>query len=890
MRRPRAGAPSLRTALVLCAAALACQDVPGLGELEVVEVVSGNAQFGQVGTQLPAPLVVRVRDANQRVVFGATIVFQVTSGGGLVSPETTTVGDDGVARARWTLGTTAADSQRARADVLDPVSGDVAGGVIFRATPRAGPATTIVVLQGDGQTGDIGAPLPQLLQIRVEDGYGNPQSGPVTWRVADSTAGSVEPQASPTPGVYSARWTLGASMTDTTVLAIVPPLPAVTFTAFPRLPSGTIATVLGDSQVALPGTVLSAPVGVWVTAPTQAYGLVPVRGVPVSWAVTAGGGAVGQAQQRTNVYGAAETPWTLGAAAGVNSVTATAAGADLAISALAYDPADLIVESVADSQPGLAGLRLAERVGVRLGVVWGGTRYLRGASVAFAVTAGGGGLSSIPQETDSAGYALADWILGALPGLNTLTVTHAGRADSLAAMGFDLAGASLEALNDLQTTVAGAELAQPVGVGVTVTWGSRTAPVPDLPAAFSVTTGGGSIASLANRTDAAGRVYARWILGAAGSNGAQASFVGRSVTFTATGLQAASVVALTAGGGHSCAVTTSGTTWCWGLNDRGQLGDGSATNRGTPVAVAGGVGFTVVAAGAAHTCALDAGGLAYCWGDNTNGQLGDGTLVSRPVPTAVGGPAFAKLAPGTRHTCGLTAAGTAYCWGDNAYGQLGESTTTARLVPTLVAGGRVFTDIIAGASHTCGLSQGAAWCWGSNFLSQIGAPTTAVCVVGVQSIPCSPSPLQVGGATFTALASGYDHTCGLVNPGSVWCWGDVYGSPTQITDGAVVLGRMTPGAPGYGPACALTVQGVAICWVALDYYYYYYYRYFYVYTLASPVAFASVVGGAGHGCGVAAGGQANVWCWGDNTSGQLGDGTTTFRDDPRPVLLVEPQP
>lgn len=141
-----------------------------------------------------------------------------------------------------------------------------------------------------------------------------------------------------------------------------------------------------------------------------------------------------------------------------------------------------------------------------------------------------------------------------------------------------------------------------------------------------------------------------------------------------------------AGYDHSCAITTAGPTLCWGLNEYGQVGDGTTANRASPATVAGGHGFAAITAGLRHTCALDTTGAAWCWGDNTYGELGDATTTPSGIPVAVaGGLQFAYLKGGELSTCGVTATGIAYCWGDNEYGQLGDGTATSSAVPVKVA-------------------------------------------------------------------------------------------------------------------------------------------------------------------------------------------------------------
>ena len=141
---------------------------------------------------------------------------------------------------------------------------------------------------------------------------------------------------------------------------------------------------------------------------------------------------------------------------------------------------------------------------------------------------------------------------------------------------------------------------------------------------------------------------------------------------------------MAAGHDHTCAINTAGTTLCWGLNQDGQLGDGTRTQRPSPTGVSG--AFVALTAGVRHTCGLSAAGAAFCWGDNTFGQLGDGTTTDRLTPTAVSGSlAFAYIKAGDLFTCGITSTGVAYCWGDNEYGQLGDGSTTPRSLPVKVA-------------------------------------------------------------------------------------------------------------------------------------------------------------------------------------------------------------
>ena len=257
--------------------------------------------------------------------------------------------------------------------------------------------------------------------------------------------------------------------------------------------------------------------------------------------------------------------------------------------------------------------------------------------------------------------------------------------------------------------------------------------------------------------------------------------------------------------------------------------------------------FSALTTGSTHTCGI-AGGAAYCWGYDGDGQVGNGsTSAAVPLPAAVsGGLSFAALSAGYWATCGIASSGPAYCWGANVTGLFGNGSQTNSLTPVPAASGLALAALYQGDQHTCGLTPGgAAYCWGWNRYGQLGNGSTTD----------SPVPAAVsGGLTFATISTSgpADHTCGVTTGGSAYCWG--FNRSGQI------------GAPTSG-VCTLPLdrKGTVPCaWAPV--------------AVSGGLTFTAVSAGYSHTCGIATGGAA--YCWGDNSAGELGDGTTTNRSMP----------
>ncbi|MFV0432952.1 MAG: hypothetical protein ACK5LO_03060 [Leucobacter sp.] len=289
---------------------------------------------------------------------------------------------------------------------------------------------------------------------------------------------------------------------------------------------------------------------------------------------------------------------------------------------------------------------------------------------------------------------------------------------------------------------------------------------------------------------------------------------------------------ISAGGLHTLAIGSDGNTYAWGWNLFGQLGDGTNTDSTAPVRVQApaGVTFTRVSAGDQHSLALGDDGNTYAWGYNNNGQLGNGTNTDSSVPVQVstGGVTLEQIDAGSTHSLALGDDGNAYAWGFNAQGQLGNGTNTDSNVPVQVStGGVTLHHISTRGYYSVALgNDGNAYAWGANTSGQLGNGTNTNSNV--------PVAIQRGGVGYLSIEAGDFHAVALGDDGNTYAWG-------QNTLGQLGNGTNTDS----NVPVAVQTGGTA-------------------YTRIS-------IGGA-HTLAYDAAG--NLYAWGMNNAGQLGNGTT----------------
>ena len=332
--------------------------------------------------------------------------------------------------------------------------------------------------------------------------------------------------------------------------------------------------------------------------------------------------------------------------------------------------------------------------------------------------------------------------------------------------------------------------------------------------------------------------------------------------------------------------------WGWGENSTGQLGDNTRTSTSSPIqTVAGGTNWKQVAAGYFFSAAIKTDGTLWTWGRNSYGQLGDNTITNRssPVQIYTGGTNWKQVSLGNFHAVALKTDGTLWTWGRNNHGQLGQNTNTNRSIPAETAAGGTNWKQVAviggGRGNECAAikTDGRLWLWGRNNYGQLGDNT--------RTSKSSPIQTVAGGTNWKNVAVGTEGSAAIKTDGTLWLWGNgLYGqlgdntitnksSPVQTVAGGTNWKNVAVGAYQFS---AIKTDGTLWGWglnstgIIGD---------STTTRKSSPVQ--TVAGGTnwkqvsvGAGAVTAIKTDGTLWTWGSNGDGMLGDNTTTSKSTP----------
>ncbi len=293
---------------------------------------------------------------------------------------------------------------------------------------------------------------------------------------------------------------------------------------------------------------------------------------------------------------------------------------------------------------------------------------------------------------------------------------------------------------------------------------------------------------------------------------------------------------VSAGGNHNCAIKNNdGSLWCWGQNNQGQLGDVTKSNSST-FRQTSSDDWVQVTAGDQHTCGITNDGTLYCWGNNASGEIGNGdeNNLSQNIPVNISTDSvWSSIATGAGHSCAINQGDfSLWCWGNNDNSQQGYPSTDNTRDKTKASEVEVTTDwlkIATSDTHTCAIkTDGTLWCWGDNSQSQLGDGGTAE----------GTTPKQIASSQlWLSISLGNNYSCGIKDDSTLWCWGSS-SSPLGQTS----LGHTTP-----------SQVDTAEDWLA--------------HQTKDTLATSDT-----HACAIKT--DDTLWCWGDNSFGQLGNGTT----------------
>ncbi len=697
-----------------------------------VGAASGDAQTGEVGSELPQPLVVAVRDARERPVSGAEVVWKLPSGKGETVTATSTSDRDGRASVRWTLPTVAGEHAATATVGALPAA-------TFRATAAPGPVERVAF--ADSARSVVALDSVRLAPVSL-DRYGNPAPGPaLTWESGDTVVASVSAAGvllARAPG--ETRVTARSGTTSASLRVVV--LPRVVRVQV-GIPEGAV----------LVGSTTSLSVRLEDAGFTAVTGRAPV------WS-----------SSDTTVATVSQTGVVRGVRPGTASIGA-------AIDGVAGSSAVRVVSGVAS----VALVSPPELV-------------YRGHSVRFGASVTGTG--GFPLGPGLVRWSSSDVTVATVDSTGVVTGVGTGRAVIRAeAGGFsDSAQVRVGAMRFARLDVGDYNPCGVTTEGEAFCWGVNIDGAVGNGVLFGTSSFPSYYTFSPNRVGRLeGVAVGEWYscaLSPAGAAFCWGRLEGTQRLCGPPGMRGASMyvcsavpvlrsagpyASLAAGGYGTCAIRTDGALACW----RGAEPEGAT------------VALRSVTVGAAHACGLTAAGEAYCWGDDRYGQLGRGTAgpVTREMRPVVGGRVFRSLSAGSLHTCGVTTAGEAYCWGWAALGQLGGGTadSVAHPTPARVAGSATYASVSAGSSHSCALtSDGTAQCWGKADGGVLGTGSTAgQAGCGDGRSTCAPAEVA-GGHRWRTLEAGGISTCGLTTDGIAYCWGMLPGDGSSERTAAPV--------------------------------------------------------------------------------------------------------
>jgi alpha-tubulin suppressor-like RCC1 family protein len=694
--------------------------------------------------------------------------------------------------------------------------------------------------------------------------------------------------------------------------------------------ASALRSVDGDQQI---GPVAAALTKQLIVKVIDANGL-PVEGATVTFQVRGGGGSVNPPANTSSISGLVSATWTLGTALGANKVVALLTNNSVLDSAVFTATATagaprVITVTGGNNQTSNVGRRLGTLLGIKLADQFG--YPISGVKVTWTPGALSGSVVPTNDTTVADGSATAAWTLGtnafapqtviaSAPGITPVVFTvttkpDTGRIITITGGNNQSGGVSTTLTTPVTVTVTDQYL-NPI-LGDTVTFGDSI-------------TAGGKVSPIKVPTAADGTASSNWTLGVYAGPAVQ------RVTHPIAGVQRVRATAtvtyskVIAGNSFACGIATSNSyAYCWGAADAGQLGKGAIFSNvqapnspvsTTPDSLAGPfLQIKSVSGGRGGMCALSAGLQLYCWGripglsTVASAFAGLQNIVIPPQNVIVTG-----LAVGQDHICLTELSGVGFCTGINLHGQLGDSVTApaSPAVGTYVSiaagasGVRHWALIRAGQSHSCGVlkadptgvTKQLPFCWGLNTSGQLGRTTFSTS----PDFRGTPDTVKFAGAVTgvdsTSITTGAQHSCVIATlpagvAGTVYCWGDNgYGQLGSVTTLPVTASASPVAVAGLPPAatqisagefhtCAVVITGAAYCWGRNDF------------GQLGPAGggggstpvpvpgnFTSISVGATFTCGLTnAGAASRVLCWGDNTFGQLGNGTLTASPMPYPV-------